>query len=47
MMPIEKATAISFVVPFLVTILAVLFLGEKIYLYRGFALVLGLSLIHI
>ena len=34
MMPIEKATAISFVVPFLVTILAVLFLGEKIYLYR-------------
>ena len=41
MMPIEKATAISFVVPFLVTILAVLFLGEKIYLYRSFALVLG------
>ena len=30
MMPIEKATAISFVVPFLVTILAVLFLVEKI-----------------
>ena len=41
MMPIEKATAISFVVPFLVTILAVLFLGEKIYIYRGFALLLG------
>jgi len=41
MLPIEKATAISFVVPFLVTILAVLFLGEKIYIYRGFALVLG------
>lgn len=41
MMPIEKATAISFVVPFLVTILAVLFLGEKIYIYRSFALVLG------
>ena len=41
MMPIEKATAISFVVPFIVTILAVLFLGEKIYIYRSFALVLG------
>ena len=41
MMPIEKATAISFVVPFIVTILAVLFLGEKIYIYRS------LSLIHI
>ena len=41
MMPIEKATAISFVVPFLVTILAVLFLGEKIYIYRSLALVLG------
>ncbi len=41
MMPIEKATAISFVVPFFVTILAVLFLGEKIYIYRSFALVLG------
>ena len=41
MMPIEKATAISFVVPFIVTILAVLFLGEKIYIYRSFALILG------
>ena len=41
MMPIEKVTAISFVVPFLVTILAVLFLGEKIYIYRSFALILG------
>tara|TARA_B100000963_G_scaffold123695_1_gene107877 strand:+ start:370 stop:1257 length:888 start_codon:yes stop_codon:yes gene_type:complete len=41
MMPIEKITAISFVVPFLVTILAVLFLGEKIYIYRGLALILG------
>ena len=41
MLPIEKVTAISFVVPFFVTILAVLFLGEKIYLYRSFALVLG------
>ncbi len=41
MMPIEKVTAISFVVPFLVTILAVLFLGERIYIYRSLALVLG------
>ncbi len=41
MMPIEKVTAISFVVPFMVTILAVLFLGEKIYIYRSFALILG------
>ena len=41
MMPIEKATAISFVVPFIVTILAVLFLGEKIYIFRTLALILG------
>ena len=41
MMPIEKVTAISFVVPLMVTILAVLFLGEKIYIYRSLALVLG------
>ncbi len=41
MMPIEKVTAISFIVPFIVTILAVLFLGEKIFIYRSFALVLG------
>ena len=41
MLPIEKVTAISFVVPFFVTILAVLFLGEKIYIYRTLALVLG------
>ena len=40
MMPIEKATAISFVVPFIVTILAVLFLGEK-FTSISFALVLG------
>ena len=41
MLPIEKVTAISFVVPFLVTILAVIFLGEKIYIYRTLALILG------
>jgi drug/metabolite transporter (DMT)-like permease len=29
LLPIEKLTAISFVVPLIVTILAVFFLGEK------------------
>ena len=42
-LPIEKVTAISFVVPLIVTILAVFFLGEKIYIYRTLALVLGFS----
>ena len=41
LLPIEKFTAIQFVVPFFVTILAVIFLGEKIYIYRTFALILG------
>ncbi|MDA9960640.1 DMT family transporter [Candidatus Pelagibacter sp.] len=41
LLPIEKLTAISFVVPLLVTILAVFFLGEKIYIYRTLALILG------
>ena len=41
MLPIEKVTAISFIVPFIVTILAVMFLGEKIYIYRTLALILG------
>ena len=41
MLPIEKVTAISFVVPLIVTVLAVLFLGEKIYIYRTLALILG------
>ena len=41
MLSIEKVTAISFVVPFFVTILAVLFLEEKIYIYRTLALILG------
>jgi drug/metabolite transporter (DMT)-like permease len=43
LLPIEKLTAISFVVPLLVTILAVFFLGEKIYIYRTLALILGFS----
>ena len=42
-LPIEKLTAISFVVPLIVTILAVFFLGEKIYIYRTLALILGFS----
>ncbi len=41
MLPIEKVTAISFVVPLIVTILAVFFLKEKIYIYRSLALILG------
>ena len=41
LLPIEKVTAISFVVPLMVTILAVFFLGEKIYIYRTLALILG------
>ena len=43
MLPIEKVAAISFVVPLIVTILAVFFLGEKIYIYRTLALVVGFS----
>ena len=43
MLPIEKVIAISFVVPLMVTILAVFFLGEKIYIYRTLALILGFS----
>ena len=38
---IEKANSLTFVVPFIVTILAVIFLKEKIYSYRIFALFLG------
>ena len=41
LIPIEKFTAITFIVPFIVTILAVMFLGEKIYIYRSIALILG------
>jgi len=43
LLPIEKLTAISFAVPLMVTILAVFFLGEKIYIYRTLALILGFS----
>ena len=41
MLPLEKMTAIHFIVPIIVTILAVVFLKEKIYLYRSIALVMG------
>ena len=41
LIPIEKFTAIQFIVPFFVTILAVIFLGERIYIYRTLALILG------
>ncbi len=41
LIPIEKFTAIQFIVPFIVTILAVFFLGERIYIYRTIALILG------
>ncbi len=41
LIPIEKFTAIQFIVPFIVTMLAVMFLGERIYIYRTIALVLG------
>ena len=41
MLPLEKMTAIHFIVPIIVTILAVIFLKEKIYLCRSIALVMG------
>ena len=41
MLPLEKMTAIHFIVPIIVTILAVIFLKEKIFLYRSIALVMG------
>ena len=41
LIPIEKFTAIQFIVPFIVTILAIMFLGERIYVYRTIALILG------
>ena len=41
MLPLEKMTAIHFIVPIIVTILAVIFLKEKIYLFRSIALVMG------
>jgi drug/metabolite transporter (DMT)-like permease len=42
MVPFEKISALSFIVPFIVTILAVIFLKEKIRLYRIAALFIGL-----
>ena len=38
---VEKANSLTFVVPFIATILAIIFLKEKIYGYRIFALLLG------
>ena len=38
---IEKANSLTFIVPFIATILAVIILKEKIYFYRIFALILG------
>ena len=40
--PLEKFTAIHFIVPLFVTILAVIFLKEKIYFFRTSALIIGL-----
>jgi len=40
--PFEKISALSFIVPFIVTILAVIFFKEKIRLYRISALFIGL-----
>ena len=42
MVSFEKISALSFTIPFIVTILAVIFLKEKIRLYRISALLLGL-----
>ena len=41
MIPFEKVSALHFVVPFFVTILAVIFLKEKIKFYRIGALIIG------
>ena len=41
LVPLEKLSALHFVVPLFVTVLAVIFLKEKIYLYRISALVIG------
>ncbi len=41
LVPLEKISALHFVVPFIVTILAVIFLKEKIRLYRISALIIG------
>ena len=39
--PFEKISALHFIVPFIVTVLAVIFLKEKIHLYRISALFIG------
>ena len=39
--PLEKISALHFIVPFIVTILAVIFLKEKIRLFRISALIIG------
>ena len=41
LVPLEKISALHFIVPFIVTILAVVFLKEKIRLYRISALIIG------
>ena len=41
LVPYEKISALNFLVPFFVTILAVLFLKENIRIYRISALVIG------
>ena len=41
LVPLEKLSALHFIVPLIVTILAVIFLKEKIYLYRISALIIG------
>lgn len=41
LVPYEKISALNFLVPFIVTILAVIFLNEKIRIYRISALIIG------
>ena len=41
LVPLEKISALHFIVPFIVTILAVIFLKEKIRLFRISALIIG------
>jgi len=41
LVPLEKISALHFIVPFIVTILAVVFLKEKIRFYRISALIIG------
>ena len=40
-LPLAEAAAIVYIAPIIITILSVLFLGEKIYFHRTFALILG------